>query len=93
MPAELPAGQVCDPSQGLICDLVLVLELVWGQEGQRELHSPAASLGQPGACWEGNEEHNLQGSGAWGWEQLLPLPSRGSSMGRDKEENCHRHLL
>lgn len=49
-----------------------------------ELQSPAAIPGQLGAHWEGNEEHNVQGSGsgAWGQEQLFPLPRKGSPMGK-----------
>lgn len=49
VPAELPAGQVCDPSQCLVCDLTLVaLEL--GQEAAGA-DGAAQPSSQPGTAW------------------------------------------
>lgn len=64
------------------------------QQEQMELHSPAASPGQLGAHWEGNEEHNVQGSGsgAWAQEQLFPLPSKGSSMGKGQGRKLSKSM-
>lgn len=54
MPAELPAGQVCDL-------LLVALELVWGRRSRWSC-TAQQEPGTAGAHWEGKEEHNLQGS-------------------------------
>lgn len=78
--AELPAGQVCDPSQSLICDLMPVA---------LEQPSPAASWDslEPTGRGMRSTRCRAQAQELGVRSSCLPCPARAHPRGKAKEKN------